>query len=57
MVVFTITKVNYLVVSLFNDLLGPFWYLLYICGIKFLGCTICLVSGVAKKVTGTFAKT
>ena len=57
MVVFTITKVNYLVVSLFNDLLGPFWYLLYICSIKFFGCTICLVSGIAKKVTGTFAKT
>ena len=47
--VFTVTEVNYPVVSLLNDLVRPSSYLLQICDIKFFGCTICFVSGIVKK--------
>ena len=45
--VFTIAVINYLVVSLFYDLVRPFC--IYICTIKFFGYTICLVSSMARK--------
>ena len=49
LVVFTITKINCLVTSLFYNSVWPFQ--LYICGIKFFGSTICLVSGIATKAS------
>ena len=48
-VVFTITEENYLIVSQFCDLGGPFC--VYIYGIRLFGCAICLVSGVATKAS------
>ena len=53
-VVFTITEVNYLMVDLFNHLVRPLSYLLHICGIKFIGCTVRFVSGIAKKAALLF---
>ena len=47
----TITEVNYLVVSLFCDLVRPLSYAQYICGVKFIGCAVGLVSGIAAKAT------
>ena len=47
MVAFTITEINYLVVSLFCDVVLLLFYLLYVCSIKFFGCAIGLVSGMA----------
>ena len=52
---FTITEINYLVVSLFCDLVRPFFFI-YVCGIKFFGCVICLVSGTTRKAAMVFAK-
>ena len=46
-VVFTITEINYLLASLFCDLERP--VRIHICGMKFFGCAICLVSGIATK--------
>ena len=43
--VFTITGMSYLLVSLFCDLMRPLC--IYICGVKFSGYAICLVSGMA----------
>ena len=40
-VVLTIKKMSYLVVGLFDDLVGP---LIYICDIKFFGCAVCFNS-------------
>ena len=49
-VVFTITEINYLLVSLFFDLVPTILYLyMCICSIKFFDCAICLVSGLATK--------
>ena len=42
---FTIIRINYLMASLFVDLVLPLFYLY--CGIRFCGCAICLVSGIA----------
>ena len=44
-IAFTIAEVNYLVVSLFVDVVLPF--AIYICGIKLFGCEVGLVSGIA----------
>ena len=49
--VLTVTETNYLLVSLFCDLVGPFP--IYICGIKFFGFAICLVSSIVTKVAIT----
>ena len=47
-VVFTIIEINYLVVSLFFDLV---WAIcIYVCDIKFFDCAICHVSGIATKL-------
>ena len=48
-VIFTITEINILMVSLFRDSVPPLPYLQYICGVKFFGCTIIFVSGIATK--------
>ena len=48
LVAFIVTKINYLVVNLFFAICrGPFP--IYICGVKFFGCAIYLVSSVATK--------
>ena len=50
---FIITGMHSSVVSLFWDLVSaPFP--IYICGVKFLGCAICLVSGIAAKAAMPF---
>ena len=48
-VVLTITEINYLVVSLYFDLVTFFCQPEYICGIKFSGCVSCLVCSIATK--------
>ena len=46
-VAFTMTEINYLVVSLFCNVVLPFS--ICICGIKLIGCAICLVFGIVAK--------
>ena len=49
-VVFTITGLNYLMVSLFLQF-GVAPFPIYICGIKFLGYAICYVSNVTTQAS------
>ena len=51
-VAFTVTEINYSMVSLFWDLVRPF----YICDVKFFGCAICLVSAMATKAAMASSK-
>ena len=53
-VVFTISEINYLMVSPFCDWCGPVH--IYVCGIKFFSCTICQVSDIATKAATAFPK-
>ena len=49
-VAFTITEMNYLVVSLFCDVvLPPFLFIFIFVVLGSFGCAICLVSGIATK--------
>ena len=50
----TNTKISYLLVILFCNLVLPLF--VYICAIKFFGCAIGLVSGIAKKSGYGFPK-
>ena len=51
MIIVTITaEVNYLVVGLPDFTIWRSLFCIYVCSIKFFGCTICLVSDIAIKV-------
>ena len=50
----TITEINYLVVSLLYQLMRLF--AIYICDIKFFGCGICLVFGMATNAVMPLSK-
>ena len=53
-VVFTISEIDYFMVSPFFDWCGP--VRIYVGGIKFFSCTICFVSGIAIKAAAACPK-
>ena len=52
---FTIVGINYLMARLFVDLVLPLFHMY--CGIRFCGCAICLVSGIATKAAMAYPTT
>ena len=52
--IFTITQINYLMISYSTILRDP--VCIYICGIKFFDCAICLVFGTATKTALSLPK-